>query len=68
MVGLFDRFFRASNAVNIEGTGLGLNIVKKYTEILDGMITFESKIYVGSTFTVKLKNNIVEGEILNLQK
>ncbi|MBP6448595.1 MAG: PAS domain-containing sensor histidine kinase [Saprospiraceae bacterium] len=54
---LCDRFFRASNAVNIEGTGLGLNIVKKYTEILEGMITFESKMYSGSTFTVKIKNN-----------
>jgi signal transduction histidine kinase len=54
---LCDRFFRASNAVNIEGTGLGLNIVKKYAEILEGMITFESKMYIGSTFTVKIKNN-----------
>jgi two-component system sensor kinase FixL len=59
---LFDRFFRASNAFNIEGTGLGLNIVKKYTEILEGMITFESKIYSGSTFTIKLKNNMMEDE------
>ncbi len=51
---LFDRFFRASNAVNIEGTGLGLNIVKKYVEMLDGTITFESKLYEGSTFSIIL--------------
>ncbi|MCE2790621.1 MAG: ATP-binding protein [Saprospiraceae bacterium] len=51
---LFDRFFRASNAINIEGTGLGLNIVKKYIEMLNGTITFTSKIYEGSTFKVEL--------------
>lgn len=51
---LFDRFFRASNATNIEGTGLGLNIVKKYVEMLNGTIDFESKLYSGSTFTVSL--------------
>ena len=31
---LFERFFRAKNALNIQGTGLGLNIVAKYIEIL----------------------------------
>lgn len=49
---MFERFFRASNATNIEGTGLGLNIVKKYIEILNGDITFESKLYQGTTFKV----------------
>ncbi len=48
---LFDRFFRASNVTNIEGTGLGLNIVKGYVEILGGNISFESTRYVGSKFT-----------------
>ncbi|MGB4960434.1 MAG: PAS domain-containing sensor histidine kinase [Saprospiraceae bacterium] len=57
---LFDRFFRASNATNIEGTGLGLNIVKKYAEMLDGQITFQSKLYEGSTFTVELPNKIAD--------
>lgn len=49
---MFERFFRASNVTNIEGTGLGLNIVKKYIEILNGDITFESKLYQGTTFKV----------------
>ena len=53
---LFDRFFRASNVTNIEGTGLGLNIVKKYVEMLDGTISFRSKIYEGTCFTVKVPN------------
>lgn len=51
---LFERFFRAQNAINIQGTGLGLNIVKKYIEMLNGSITFESKENYGSTFIVTL--------------
>jgi PAS domain S-box-containing protein len=56
---LFDRFFRASNALNIEGTGLGLNIVKKYVEMLQGSITFESKLYEGTRFIVTLPFNTI---------
>lgn len=50
---LFDRFFRANNSGNIQGTGLGLNIVKKYTELIGAEISFKSKINEGSVFTVK---------------
>jgi signal transduction histidine kinase len=49
---MFDRFFRASNAGNIQGTGLGLNIVKRYVELLKGEISFSSEAGKGSTFTV----------------
>jgi PAS domain S-box-containing protein len=51
---LFERFFRASNSGNIEGTGLGLNIVKRYTELLNGGITFNSEYGKGSTFIVSI--------------
>jgi PAS domain S-box-containing protein len=51
---MFDRFFRAGNALNIEGTGLGLHIVTKYLELLNGKISFVSKQNVGTTFTVRL--------------
>lgn len=51
---LFERFFRATNVENIQGTGLGLNIVKRYIEVLKGNITFQSKPQVGTTFTVTL--------------
>ena len=51
---LFERFFRAKNAINIQGTGLGLNIVKKYVEMLEGDITFESEENKGTTFHITL--------------
>ncbi len=51
---LFDRFFRASNAINIQGTGLGLNIVKRYLDLLNGTISFTSIYGKGSTFTIRL--------------
>jgi two-component system, LuxR family, sensor kinase FixL len=49
---LFDRFFRASNATNIKGTGLGLHIVKRYAELMHGTVSFESTFGKGSTFTL----------------
>jgi PAS domain S-box-containing protein len=49
---LFTRFFRARNVENVQGTGLGLNIVKRYVELMRGSISFESKIGEGTTFTV----------------
>ncbi len=51
---LFNLFFRARNVTNIEGTGLGLPIVKKYIELMHGEITFESALEQGSTFTITL--------------
>lgn len=49
---IFERFFRASNASNIQGTGLGLNIVKRYVSLLKGSIGFTSEYGKGSTFTI----------------
>jgi PAS domain S-box-containing protein len=51
---LFERFFRASNVSNIQGTGLGLNIVKRYTELLNGSIAFSSEYGKGSKFTITI--------------
>lgn len=51
---MFERLFRASNVTNIQGTGLGLNIVKKYIDLHNGTISFESKEGMGSTFTVRI--------------
>jgi PAS domain S-box-containing protein len=51
---MFDRFFRASNAGNIPGTGLGLNIVRRYVDLLGGSITFSSEYRKGTTFVVSI--------------
>ena len=51
---MFERFFRASNAGNVQGTGLGLNIVRRYVELLSGSISFESKYGRGSDFKVMI--------------
>jgi PAS domain S-box-containing protein len=59
---MFDRFFRASNAGNVQGTGLGLNIVKRYVELLGGVITFVSEFGKGSIFTVKIPCNSLDYE------
>ncbi len=49
---LFERFFRADNAMHIQGTGLGLNIVAKYTELMNGSIELESEENKGTTFNI----------------
>ncbi len=50
---LFQRFFRAKNAGNEQGTGLGLNIVKKYIELMGGEIAYKSTVNEGTIFTIK---------------
>lgn len=57
---LFKLFFRAKNAEIIQGTGLGLTIVKRYVELLGGKITFESVINKGTTFNIQLPKEIAK--------
>ena len=56
---LFQRFFRAKNAINIQGTGLGLHIVSKYLELMNGSIEIESALDKGSSFTIHISSNNV---------
>ncbi len=48
------RFFRASNVINVPGTGLGLNIVIAYLHALNGELVFESQPGIGTTFIISL--------------
>lgn len=57
---LFERFFRAHNALTIQGTGLGLNIVRKFLDLMGGSIRFESELGKGTTFTVVLPKEHVD--------
>lgn len=49
---LFQRFFRGTNVSNIQGTGLGLHIVSKYVELLNGSILCHSELGKGTTFNI----------------
>lgn len=49
---LFDAFFRAHNTGSIPGTGLGLNIVARHIDLMNGKITFNSIINKGTKFTL----------------
>ncbi len=51
---LFSSFFRGKNAINIQGTGLGLHIVKRYVELIQGCIELHSKLQSGTTVTISL--------------
>ena len=58
---LFEKFSRLDEATSkeIEGTGLGLVITKKYVDLMKGKIWFESEYEVGTTFYVTLSQKII---------
>lgn len=51
---IFERYFRAENALLNQGTGIGLNIAKVHLENLGGTISFSSKENTGTRFIVEL--------------
>ena len=57
---LFERFFRGANVTNIQGTGLGLHIVSKYAELMNGVVTFNSEINKGTKFIITFTLNVHE--------
>ena len=54
---LMERFFRGANASNIQGTGLGLHIVSKYAELMNGTMEYKSALEEGTEFIIKFKIN-----------
>jgi len=51
---IFERYFRAENAINNQGTGIGLNIAKVHLENLGGKIYFDSRENEGTTFYIEI--------------
>jgi PAS domain S-box-containing protein len=53
---LMERFFRGANALNIQGTGLGLHIISKYAELMNGQVECKSKLEKGTEFIITFEN------------
>jgi len=51
---IFEPFYRASNALDYQGFGIGLSICAKLIELHQGTLAVESKVEEGSTFTISL--------------
>jgi signal transduction histidine kinase len=49
---LMERFFRGANASNIQGTGLGLHLVSKYAELMNGSVICKSELEKGTEFII----------------
>ncbi len=51
---LFEKFYRASNAGTVQGTGIGLHLLKQYVQLLGGTIELESEPGRGSEFRITI--------------
>lgn len=54
---LFERFFRGANVTNIQGTGLGLHIVSRYVQLMNGSIACKSELEQGTEFIIRFKQH-----------
>jgi signal transduction histidine kinase len=62
---IFNRYYRAENALLIQGTGIGLNIVKSHLENLGGSITFTSKENEETIFIITIPNIVKDEKNIN---
>lgn len=63
---IFESFAQVNHNVHegLEGSGLGLSIVHGFVDMMGGAITVESRIGIGSRFTVDLPQKIIDSEAM----
>lgn len=65
---IFDKFVQVNSVLSrgAEGSGIGLSLVKKFVDILDGSIVLESRIGVGTEFILEFKKLKIEKSLNNV--